>query len=532
VFVDSGDLPKSDVEADVCIVGGGAAGIAVALGLLDSDLSVVLLEGGGLTPDVRGSYRVLPGRHARPSLGRDASEAPWYFGGNTNNWAANCRPLDEDDFDADEWAPYSGWPLQQDELQPFYERAQPVLGLGSLRPYDPDYCRPHLAHPPLDLEPSLVRTRMLQICPVPSLAVLHRDRLAEADGVRVILRAEAVRLEASRSADRVSAVEAIGADGRRVRVRASAVVLAGGGIENARLLLASNDVAPNGLANEHDLVGRFFMEHWWFDIPLGDWGAGTDVHLYDFDSRNPQTVDGTAVWAQLALAPELTRRERVPGLSFWFVRRPQATASIVAARMLALSLLGRAPAAPLTDARLFLTDAREAPRFVARRLARGTRAPNDGYSLRVQLEQSPRPENRVLLAGARGAPGRSLPQLEVRLTPSERNDHERAVELAAVQLGLDPGRIVKQMHLMLDGPRYNFFWHHMGTTRMSEDPARGVVDTDCRVHGVANLFVAGSSVFPTGGTGPPTLTIVALALRLADLIAAKRLPTRAGATGS
>jgi choline dehydrogenase-like flavoprotein len=67
-----------------------------------------------------------------------------------------------------------------------------------------------------------------------------------------------------------------------------------------------------------------------------------------------------------------------------------------------------------------------------------------------------------------------------------------------------------------EAPEMSISWHHMGTTRMSSSPHRGVVDPDCRVHGIDNLFVAGSSVFPTASSGSPTLTIVALALRLAQ----------------
>ena len=99
--------------------------------------------------------------------------------------------------------------------------------------------------------------------------------------------------------------------------------------------------------------------------------------------------------------------------------------------------------------------------------------------------------------------------------------HMESLRAAAEQLGLHTRRVVRQARLMFEAGRVGFFWHHMGATRMHTDPAQGVVDADCRVHGVSNLFVAGSSVFPTGGIAAPTLTIVALALRLADRIQQK-----------
>lgn len=497
------------------MIGGGAAGIPLALGLADSSLDVVLVEGGGLTADQAGRsvYRVVPGRQL--ALGTDPSK-PWYFGGNTNTWAGNCRPLDESDFEPREWVRYSGWPISRQELRPYYEHAQRMSGLGDFRWYDADQCRPHLAHTTLDVDPAVLDTRMMQICPVPSFAELHRQRLDAAANLHVLLHAQALRLKTNAGGDRVCAVEVAGADGRRSRIEADTVVLAAGGVENARLLLASNDVRSNGLGNDHDLVGRFFMDHLYLDIPLGGWDNGLDLSLYDVDSHLPQAVGGVAVWAQLALSEELMRRERTPGLSLWFLRLPRSSPSVIAMRR--ISMLGRVPLDPGTDFRLVLTDPAEVSKYLLRRLTERGKAPTEGYVLRVQIEQTPDPENRVRLSSARDAFGQPKPELALRLTEEERQGHERALEVAADELGLNGARIAKQMRLMLRGGRFGFFWHHMGTTRMSDDPTQGVVDADCRVHGVSNLFVAGSSVFPTGGTASPTLTIVALALRLADHI--------------
>jgi choline dehydrogenase-like flavoprotein len=519
VFVDGRDLPGDvPIEADVCVIGGGAAGIALALGLLDSSRSVLLVEGGGLAAsDVeRRPPRVIPGRDARPSLGPDRSRF-WYLGGNTNTWAGNCRPLDEPDLEERDWVPGS-WPIGRDEMLTWYERAQAALGLGDFSWYDLGRARPHLTRPLLEIDSSVAVTRVMQVCPVLSLAALHRKRLEDEGDLRVLLRTEAIRLVTDGGGDRVSAVEVSCADGRRRRIEADTVVLAAGGIDNARLLLASNDVALNGLGNEHDLVGRYFMDHWWFDLPLGDWGKDLDVGLYAFDSHRDQSIDGQPVWAQLSLSGELMQRERIPGVTIWFVRRPLASASVVAAQMLALSALGRVAADPLTDVRLFFTDAHRMPGHVLRRRTRRASSDRAPYALTlmVQLEQTPDRENRVRLSARKDALGRPEPELDLRLTAADRAGHERALGLVARELGLDVDRALKQMRLKLAGRRYDFFWHHTGTTRMADDPQLGVVDTDCRVHGISNLFVAGNSVFPTEGTAPPTLTIVALALRLAE----------------
>ena len=520
MLVDSPDIAgQGRVEADVCIVGGGAAGLALALGLLDAPLRVVLVEGGGLraTDVPRNPYRVLAGAHARPTLGTDPSKG-WYLGGNTNTWSANCRPLDASDFEARPWIPNSGWPIERDELIEYYRRAQSVLGLGELRWYDSEQCRPHLAQAQLDVDPSVLATRINQVCPIPSLAARHRQAIAESTRLQVILQAEAVQLLTDDSASTVTGVEVACSDGRRAQVVATSVVLAGGAIENARILLASRSVNPRGLANDHDLVGRFFMEHWWVDLPLGDWGRGADVDLYN--PHGHQTVDGTAVWAELALSEPLLREQQLPALAVWLAQSPWGTASIAAARMLALSLLGRVPLDPITDLRLAGTDVLEAPRYFGRALAsRFGTTDRAGYSLWVQLEQTPDPENRVRLGTTEDELGRPTAELDLRLGEADLQGAERGLEIAAAELGLNAARLAKQLRLSLAGRRYDFFWHHMGTTRMADDPTQGVVDRNCRAHGLTNLFVAGSSVFPTSGSAAPTLTIVALALRLADHLA-------------
>jgi len=519
MLVDSRDIAgQGRVEADVCIVGGGAAGLALALGLLDSPLRVVLVEGGGLRADdvTRNPYRVLAGAHARPTLETDPSKG-WYLGGNTNTWFGSCRPLDASDFEARAWIPNSGWPIGRDELIEYYRRAQSVLGLGELRWYDSEECRPHLAQAPLDVDSSVLATRINQVCPIPSMAELHRQALAEAARLQVILQAEAVQLLTDDSASTVTGVEVACADGRRAQVVATSVVLAGGAIENARILLASRTVKSEGLANDHDLVGRFFMEHWWVELPLGDWGRGASVDLYN--PRGGQTVDRTAVWAELALSEPLLREQHLPGLAVWLASSPWGTASIAAARMLALSLLGRVPPDPITDLRLAGTDILEAPRYFGRALGSRFGSDHSGYSLWVQLEQTPDPENRVRIGTRVDELGRPTPELDLRLGEADLEGAERGLEIAAAELGLNAQRLGKQFRLSLAGRRYDFFWHHMGTTRMADDPTQGVVDRNCRAHGLTNLFVAGSSVFPTSGSAPPTLTIVALALRLADHLA-------------
>lgn len=500
---------RNITTADLCVVGAGAAGIAVALELLDTPLRVVLLERGGPTDGREGIYRVVNGPPA--SLTHD-SDRPWYVGGSTNHWFGNCRPLDPCDFERRDWIPDSGWPIRRDELVPFYERAQELCGLGDFRLYDVEACRPHLAHRPLDLESGVLVNRVLQTCPEPRLAVLHRRRLENAGGVQVVTGTRVIALEANARGDAVTAAHVVDAGGRRFRVAARAFVLAGGGIENPRLLLSSTGSDPAGLGNRHDLVGRFFMEHAFVDVPVDSAHARVDLAFYG----GRQRVESATVWGHLSLSEDFMRAERAPGQALWFQRADLTGPGVRSAARLKNMLLGRAwPAAPLRDLRTVLG----APGEIARRAGEklGLRAgPVSRHDLlRVQLEQAPARDNRILLSTELDAAGQPRATLALRLGDQEAERHARSLRMAADSIGFDGPRAATALRAMLRAGQAAFFSHHMGTTRMAEDPRCGVVDRHCQVHGVSNLFVAGSSVFPTGGTAGPTLTIVALALRLA-----------------
>jgi choline dehydrogenase-like flavoprotein len=518
--------PPETLTADVCIVGGGAAGISLARRLGGAGLNVILLEAGGLepTPDGPVTYEAVPGTHVK--LGQ-APSMPWYLGGNTNHWFGNCRPLEAQDFDVRDWIPNSGWPLGLEELRPFYERAQAMSGLGDFRWYDPEACRPYLVHPPAKVDPAIVKTCVLQACLVLSFAELHGPYLEESRAVQIRLRTRALRLKTSADGTSVEAVETIDGCGRRSHVQAGMFVLACGGIENARLLLCSNERSRNGLGNDNDLVGRFFMEHWYFDLGLGEWNRG-DLALYrsrpsrDGQVDHLQKVGDAHVWAHFVLSEALMQRERVAGLSLWFGPSDAAVPSVAATGRIVRSLLrGSRPAQFASDARLVLTDPAEILRHLRRILGGGERPPLARMTLRIQLEQTPSATNRIRLSAARDGVGEPRAELDLRLGDDERQGHLRSLRIAAGAIGLNGERIARQIALMLDAGRLGFFFHHIGATRMSERPTYGVVDRDCRVHGISNLYVAGSSVFPTAGTAAPTLTIVALALRVADHICSR-----------
>ncbi len=508
MFIDAAHVADGDaLHADLCVVGAGAAGIAIALQFVASPYQVVLVEGGGVTDDgtVGGIHKVVYGPPAR--LEREPS-LTWRFGGNTNHWFGNCRPLDDDDFEPHEWVPFSGWPIRRHHLLPYFEQAQRLCGLGEFRAYEVEAIR----RQPIGTDAAVLTPKIVQTCPVPSFDELFRQRLGEADNVRVCLDARALRLETTARGVAVRAVAGRSLGGGRFRVTARVFVLAAGGIENPRLLLCSTDGHANRLGNAHDLVGRFFMEHPFVDVPLGRSSRAFDLAF----QHGRQPVGGTIMWSQLALAGPLMQRERLTGLSLWPTPAPAAGPPATALR--AVAARPPRPGRLLRRMRHLLRDPAGVAARLWRRLARRGGAEADAPSLRFAFEDAPDRDNRVQLSSARDAFGQPAAALVYSRSDETIRRHARAAALAAQALGLDGRRLAEHVQRRFRDRRVNFFWHHMGTTRMHADPRYGVVDGDCRVHGVSNLFVAGSSVFPTSGTATPTLTIIALALRLAEHI--------------
>jgi choline dehydrogenase-like flavoprotein len=496
VIVDVETQPApQDVEADVCIVGAGAAGITLALELERRARSVVLLEGGGLHRDdfSTGLYRGVAEAPALANVGAYLTASRLrYLGGSTNHWAGWCRPLDPLDFETREWIPHSGWPFGRAVLEPYYPRASELVQIeaseraaGSALP---------LADFPGD-DGAFERARF-QLSPPTRFGQAYRPALSQSRTTRLLLHANVVRIATEASGERVTHLEARTPGGREFRVGATTVVLATGGIENARLLLASNQARPEGLGNGHDRVGRFFMDHPHVSAGYVAFTAPPDwIEPFDFHRPAGARCDAIDV---LSLRASAQRELRLPNVDVHLQRSGRARSGSVPEAPDAVGAAARAFAA---------VDALARP---------DERAPTQAR-LRVRLEPLPNPDSRVVLDREKDALGMPRARLRWRLTPGDASNLETAVETLARQLGR--ARWGRAQRLEIPGepwPATGWAGHHMGTTRMHADPRQGVVDADGRVHELANLYVAGSSVFPTVGAANPTLTIVALALRLAE----------------
>jgi len=456
MFVDARTVDSgSEFASDVCIVGAGAAGIALALTLARRGRDVCLLESGGFTLE-DATQQLYAGGVAGAGYPPLVTSRLRYLGGTTNHWGGACIPLDDFEFEAHDWVPHSGWPIGPADLAPHLAPARELLDLPVDRhDLDPSEAGDSDAVPLGGPAPDGVRAavwRRTQPGPL-RMGERYGAALRRSERIRCFHHGNVTERVTDPSSARVEAIEAATLDGRRLRFRGGRTVLCAGAIENARILLLSNRRDPRGLGNRHDLVGRFFADH-------GGQSLGT-IHLLDPEAvvreerflRANDRVGGDVVG--FVATPALRRRRRTLGfaaMAFGFAAPdPVRDAPLEGVRAL--------------WSRLFGADAQD---VAARR----------GMNFLYVAEKAPNPDSRVTLGDELDA--------RMRLTPYD----------PAVWTGLAG--------------------HHSGTTRMADDPRRGVTDRDGRVFGVANLYVAGGSLFPTNGWENPTLTIVALALRLAD----------------
>ena len=510
--------PNTELNADICVVGGGAAGISIARELIDEDCSVLLLESGGKSfdPEIQ---RLYEGVNSRDDFALDSSRLR-YFGGSTNHWGGWCAPFDEIDFVKRDWVPNSGWPITYDVLAPYYRRAQQVCGLGDYRYDVAEWPSQNLAA--LRLDPEKLEHKMWQISPPTIFGRVYEKELTMATNLKVILNATVTQVVTDANGSTVTAVSLADLHGRRATVRAAFFVIACGGIESPRLLLASNHVHSAGIGNKHDLVGRFFMEH-----PHPDAGGilltGDAELLRAYSVRE---VEGERIVTGFGPSPAAQQRLRILNSSIVLsgpLRHGPSEGWDSLTKLSRSRQSGEWPEGMGSHVAKVLRDLDD---VLAESYRRATEGAIKGFQLVGRTELVPNRENRLTLAYERDALDVNRIRLDWKVGSLDRSTVATTMKLLAEELGrLNVARVRVNELLFKDDSSWSenlsWFGHHMGTTRMDANPKRGVVDTDCRVHGVSNLFIASGSVFPTCSFANPTLTIVAIALRLADHLKTK-----------
>jgi choline dehydrogenase-like flavoprotein len=541
MIADIRTIPQDgSLDADVCVIGGGAAGISLARAFLSSSVKVVLLESGGHKWEA-GAQQLYTGRSIGETYFQELHRCRTRrFGGSTNCWGGICTPLDPIDFEARSWVPWSGWPITYAELVPYFRRAHDICGAGPFL-YNAQAWE-QMAIPYGEFRPDRFRRFVWHFNNrgSPSLRFGNRfySELRQASNIHVLLHANATDLLMNESRRSVERVTVRSLDQRTIQVRARVFVLACGGIENPRILLNCTSQNPQGLGNQRDLVGRFFQEH--LQVPCGLLVAtdrGGAAARYSRLSK----LGAARCLPGLSLAPEAQRVHRTLNGSLAVDPFYEPDGAWMAFQHLR------------SDCKEKRFDQQSFRRFwkvacgvhrlapeVWRRVVHGDRPRGNPHRfvLYARAEQSPNPDSRVFLSSQRDVLGMRQVCLDWNTTPLDRKAIRLMASFAVEELTrLKLGQVIKADWLsgeswpadLVGGP------HHMGTTRMADDDSSGVVDRNCRVHGLHGLYVAGSSVFPTGGHANPTLTIIALTLRLADhirgVLSQESAAAHAGRTG-
>ncbi len=532
-------------QFEVWSVFAGVAGVTLSLELAREGLDVILLEAGGLgARDVHsGDFdgHLINARHHAP-LGECRSRQ---LGGTSALWAGRCVPLDPIDFEKRDYVDYSGWPIDFDELARFYPRANHYCHAG-VYAYDVSQALPGAV---LSIVPEfpndVVNSARLERWSLPTHFGKHyRQELKNDAHIRVILHSVCVEIKLDEQGV-VSGIVAATAPGRHFKVEASEFIVAGGGLESTRLLLASKGRDSDAIGNASGYLGRNYMGHLFGSVAEVQFCGDPRKTIYGLERDR----DGVYCRRRFWIDPQTQRQEKLLNTALWLTNPPAADPGHGNGVLSAANLALRVPVlrdrlAPVAIRKAFLghsedrswlphlrnilldmpSVATRVPQFLFKRFVPKRRIPalflynrSNRYSLFYHAEQPPHWRNRVSLDTQRDRFGMPRLRIDYRYNSQETDSICRAHKLFADQLHRRRLGILHYRHddlstQILEQASDGF--HQLGTTRMSRYERDGVVDIHCRVHGVSNLYVCSSSVFPTSGQANPTLSIVALAVRL------------------
>jgi choline dehydrogenase-like flavoprotein len=546
--------------ADLAVVGAGPAGIVTALEVARRGFDVLLLESGeqrfnSAAQELAEAAQWDPDYHSPMSL-----TVRRQVGGSSVIWAGRCVPFDRVDFDRRPFVGDSGWPVSYDHLRSYFERACDWLACGR-----PVFDVGEMCHLPPSLVPGLVegevRTSSLERWSLPTnFGREYGPILRQSGRVRVVTGLTCTQVVCGRGRERVDHLACATLDGKHVQVRCRAYVIAAGGLDSTRLLLASRGPDGGQLGNHSAHLGSWYMSHTEGVIANARFTTDPRATIFGFE----RDIDGTYVRRRLSVSREAQHRLQLPNVVGWLANPELADPRHRDGTLSFLYLVLRSPAGRLvapTAQRLALTGetvpgspyggaergplvahlqnlardaasvARFAPSFGAKRfLARRHRvpgyfaySPDNLYPLQYHGEQSPSRRSRVTLSDDRDALGMPRLRIDLRFCDDDIDGIIRSHQLWDQFLRRNN---LGRLEYLSANPEATVWdragggFHQVGTTRMAARPEDGVVSEHLGVYGVSNLFVASSSVFVTSGQANPTFMVVVLAVRLADHLAA------------
>lgn len=516
----SADTP-TEFNTDICIVGSGAAGISLAEKLSQSGRDVIILEAGGLAITQEEQDLMQGESVGRPFVLEEGRAR--VLGGATSRWRGRCAAFSPIDFEAREWVPNSGWPIPFEQLAQYFPAAQ--IHCGFTTPWIADsQVAASRVHPSQITDCSPLHPFVWRFAPIgraiyQNWAVRFGTLIKRSDKVRVIIHANASRINPSPSDNHVNSIEVATIEGRRACIYARQFVLACGGVDNARLALNFADQCPALFGKVSNTIGRYFMQHPKTVTATIDISQGMDIALQQ--SLNlflkPR---GTQYEVGLALSESAQRSFRLLNCSGHIRYEPGADTGWQHLKLL-LSREEREHS-KWRHAKGIIKDPRRIVRNALRRsIGLPSLYPAPRAKLVTELEQVPDWNSRIYISAEQDALGLRKACADWRISAFEAETalaFTRFVDVTFRQAGWGSLKINPEleMHRTIGDSTLSESYHHIGATRMSAAPQTGVVDSNCKVHGIGNLFITGASVMPTGGHVNPTFMIVALAIKLGD----------------
>jgi choline dehydrogenase-like flavoprotein len=361
---------------------------------------------------------------------------------------------------------------------------------------------------PLPLDDTIIKNKMWQYNHA-RYGKMYKERIVNAKNIHLYTYANAVDLQTNNTVTEVNKIVVKNYTGKTHTVKAKQIIMACGAIQNTRLLLASNSRAKAGLGNDNDLVGRYFMEH--IEVPVADIEMlkpfPTNLYTFDFVA--------TKASAELSITPEVQEKEQIlNGTSSFHLNTPPLDEQ--KKRISSWESFSKVEK--------HLSKLSNSWKMAEEEAKQGKGNVGKSFRMDIRLEQAPNPNSRVSLSNEKDELGVPRVHMNWDLTPLDKRSIRTIHFLVGKEMAKSGlGRLKFRNHFEDENDNS---WpddthggnHHMGTTRMNSDPKKGVVDINCKVHGISNLFIAGSACFPTAGAPNPTLTLTALSIRLSDHI--------------
>ncbi len=531
----------SELSCQVCVIGAGAAGITLVMELARAGIDVIVLEAGNLKSS-GASIELYRGevldtkRHQHPDSDRYRQ-----FGGTTSLWGGRCIPFDVIDFEQRDYVPNSGWPITYAEMEPYYRRAHEYCECGDYNyrvnevfPDGPDQLVAGLA------DGEVVSTTIERWSPPTHFGNRYQSTIRSSKTTRVLLNAVCLSLERHANGQSISHVHVTTFSQNRFVVRPRVTILAGGGLEVTRLLLSSKD--SDGIGNHSGWLGRGYMCHVNGVLARIRFRQDAEV-VFGYEKDK----DGVYCRRRFWFSEHAQRHHELPNM-YLLLDRPMMGDPGHGNGLLSLAFLVKSLVSRVIQPISFkgkyglywqhmknvLAGSPEIlkvlPKWSRERMLQGRRIPSllldskdNSFYLYYQAEQIPNPDSRITLSDDLDRFGIPRLRIDYRFTDTDVDAIIRAHDLLDRELRRQGcGELVysTEDHASVIRSHKATLGHHIGTTRMAADPANGVVNPDCQVYGISNLYISSSSVFPTCSQANPTLTIVAMAIRLGDYIKA------------